>query len=533
MQKALLCLALFLVWIRTTPSRAQASTSIAVDEATIAQINTAFDGGSLTSEHLVKICLSRIKAYDKQGPSLRALITVNADAVEAARKLDLERRTKGRRSALHGIPVVLKDNIDTADMPTTAGSVLLEGSVPSRDAFIVERLRSAGAVILAKANMSEFASGPAISSIGGQMKNPHDLARTPLGSSGGSGIAVASAYTVLAIGTDTGGSIRNPSFTTGIVGLKPTLGLISRRGIVPLAITFDTAGPLARNVYDVAVALTVLAGVDPADPITKRAEGHVESDYTKFLKADALRSARLGIARDFTGQDSDVDWCLEAAIAGMRRAGATIVDVRMPKWLLDAKGEFYDAIRYPEFAEQIKDYLSTLAPQYPKNIEQIIARSTEFTAPRLDGGGPNPARWTMFKRESESGKLDDYRYTSVRDYGLPMVRSIIEGILISQKLDAIVYPTRPKRAPLIMTPPDPPGGLAGNPVNLASLSGFPDLVVPAGFTADGLPVTLSFLGQPFSEPRLLALGYSFEQATHARRLPKHTPRLDGEIFRIP
>jgi amidase len=531
MKTALCCFALFLVWSKGTPALAQASTSIAVDEATIAQINTAFDAKSLTAEQLVKMCLARIGAYDKQGPSLRALITVNPEAVEAARKLDLERRTKGRRSALHGIPVVLKDNIDTADMPTTAGSVMLEGSVPSRDAFIVERLRQAGAVILAKANMSEFASGPAISSIGGQMKNPHDLARTPLGSSGGSGIAVAAAYTVIAIGTDTGGSIRNPSFTTGIVGLKPTLGLISRHGIVPLALTFDTAGPLARNVYDVAVALSVLAGVDPADPMTRRAEGHVEADYTKFLKTDALSTARLGIARDFTGQDPDVDWGLEAAIASMRRAGATIVDVRMPKWLLDAKGEFYDAIRYPEFAEEIKDYLSTLGPSYPKNIEQLMARAMEFKALRPDGATPNPARWTMFKRESESGKLDDYRYTSVRDHGLPMVRSIIEGILTVQQLDAIVYPTRPKRAPLITAPADPPGGFPGNPVNLANLTGFPDLVVPAGFTADGLPVTLSFLGQPFSEPRLLAIGYSFEQATHARRLPKHTPRLDGEIIR--
>jgi len=428
---------------------------------------------------------------------------------------------------------VLKDCIDTADMATTAGSVMLEGSVPSRDAFIVERLRQAGAIILAKANMSEFASGPAISSIGGQMKNPHDLDRTPLGSSGGSGIAVAAAYTVIAIGTDTGGSIRNPSFATGIVGLKPTFGLISRRGIVPLARTFDTTGPLGRNVYDVAVALGVLAGADPADAVTKRAEGHVERDYTRFLKTDALSTARLGIARDFTGQDSDVDWSLEAAIASMRHAGATIVDVRMPKWLLDAKGEFYNSIRFPEFAEEIKDYLSTLGPTYPKDIEQLIARATEFKAPRPDGATPNPARWTLFKRESESGKLDDYRYISVRDQGLPMVRSIIEGILTAQKLDAIVYPTLPKRAPLIATPLDPPGGLPGNPVHLANLTGFPDLVVPAGFTADGLPVTLSFLGRPFSEPVLLAIGYSFEQATHARRLPKHTPRLDGEIIRVP
>jgi amidase len=216
----------------------------------------------------------------------------------------------------------------------------------------------------------------------------------------------------------------------------------------------------------------------------------------------------------------------------MRRQGATVVDVRLPKWLLEAKGAFYDAIRYPEFAAQIANYLKTLGPIYPKNIEQLIARATQFNAPRQDGAGPNPSRWTMFGREAGSGSLEDYRYTSVRDHALPMVRNIIEGILTSQKLDAIAYPTRPTRAPLITTPPDPPGGVAGNPVNLASLTGFPDLIVPAGFTADGLPVTLSFLGPAFSEPRLLAIGYSFELATQARRLPKHTPLLKGDVFHI-
>ena len=460
-------------------------------------------------------------------------LLVNPKALDIARRLDVERKTKGRRSPLHGIPVVLKDNIDTGDMPTTAGSIALEGSIPPDDAFIVKRLRDAGAIILGKANMSEFASGVASSSLGGQMRNPHDLTRTPLGSSGGAGISVAAAFAVISVGTDTGGSIRNPAAATGVVGLKPTHGLISRDGIVPLALTFDTAGPFARNVHDVAVALGVLAGVDQADGATRKSEGHVETDYTKYLKRDALKGARIGLVRDFTGQDPDVDWAVDAGLAAMRREGATVVDVRLPKWLLEAKGGFYDAIRYPEFAAQIADYLKTLGPGYPKNIDQLIARATEFNALRSDGAGPNPNRWTLLKREAASGGLDDYRYTSVRDHALPMVRAIIEGLLTSEKLDALVYPTLPTRPRLITAPPDPPGGTAGSPVNIANLTGFPDLIVPVGFTGDQLPVALSFLGAAFSEPKLLALGYSFEQSTRARRLPVHTPRLKDETVSVP
>jgi amidase len=426
----------------------------------------------------------------------------------------------------------LKDNIDTADLPTTAGSIMLAGSVPPDDAFLVKRLRDAGAIILAKANLSEFASGRAGSSLGGQMRNPHDLARTPLGSSGGSAIAVAAAYTVIALGTDTGGSVRLPSSTTGIVGLKPTHGLVSCDGVIPLAPTLDTVGPMARSVYDVAVALSVIAGPDPNDPATTKSAGHIEQDYTKFLRLDSLKAARIGVARDFMGFDPDVDWVTESAVAVIRRAGAEVVDVRLPKWLLDSKGEFYNAIRYPEFAAYIPAYLKTLGPTYPKNIEQLISKATEINAPGREGAGPNPHRWTMMKREAASGTLEDYRYTSVRDHALAMVRAAIEGALESQNLDAIFYPTQPRRAPLLSALPDAPGGLRESPVNVANLAGFPDLTVPAGFTSDGLPVTVSFLGPAFSEPRLLAIGYSFEQATHARRLPVNTPLGPGESIRL-
>ena len=515
--------------------------SIDFDAATIADINTAFDAGTLTSESLTQMCLARIAAFDRKGPSLHAVMTLNPKAVEQARALDVERKAKGRRSPLHGIPVVLKDNYDTLDMPTTGGSVLLEGSIPSKDAFVVKKLRDAGAIVLAKLNMSEFASGGTYSSLGGQSLNPHDLARGPSGSSGGTGVAVAAAYAPIGMGTDTGGSIRGPATSNGIAALKPTHGLLSRSGIIPLALSFDTGGPMARSVYDVAAALGIMTGIDPADAATSKSEGRFQTDYTKELRADALRGARIGVARDFMGADPDVDWVVEAGFAAMRKAGATLVDVRYPKWLLDVKGEFYTAVRYPEFTAQIAEYLKGTGPKYPKSLAELIDRANQFNATRADGVRPNPSRWTLFKRELESGSTTDYRYTAVHDFGLPMIRAVVEGMLASQQLDAIVYPTASRRPALIAALPPGAGtttasalsaaGLAAS--DIANLTGFPDLIVPAGFTGDSLPVGLSFLGPAFSEPKLLALGYSFEQATKARRRPIHTPALPGEGIGVP
>ncbi len=508
--------------------------TVAFDTATIADLNAAFKAGTLTSEQLVQMCLARIAAYDDHGPAINAVIALNPQALEQARALDAERKTKGPRSPLHGIPVVLKDNFDTVDMPTTAGSILLQESIPPDDAFVVKKLRAAGAIILAKVNLSEFASGGAHSSLGGQTLNPHDLTRTPSGSSGGTGVAIAAAYAPLGLGTDTGGSIRGPSTSNGIVGLKPTHGLMSRDGIVPLALTFDTGGPMTRNVYDIAVSLGVMTGVDTADAATRKSKGKFYSDYTQFLKADALKGARIGVARDFMGADPDVDWVVEAALAAMRKAGATIVDVRYPKWLLDGKAEFYSAIRNPEFAAQIADYLKTVGPQYPKNIDELIDRANGVVSLQGGDAGPNPSRWTLFKREAGSGKLDDARYLAVRDHGLPMVRTLVEGVIAAEKLDAIVYPTSPRRPGLIAAPPAEAGaGAISSATNIANLTGFPDLIVPAGFTGDDLPVGLSFFGPAFSEPKLLALGYSFEQLTHARRLPVHTPALPDETIALP
>jgi amidase len=514
-------------------SLAVRAADIPLDDATIGDIEAAYKAGTLTSEQLVQMCLDRIATYDKQGPKINAVIKLNPKALATARELDAERKAGKLRGPLHGIPVVLKDNYDTDDLPTTGGSLLLEGSIPKTDAFMVKKLRDAGAIILAKVNLSEFASGGAHSSLGGQTLNPHDLTRTPSGSSGGTGAAIAAAYAPLGLGTDTGGSIRGPSTSNGIVGLKPTHGLVSRAGIIPLALSFDTGGPMARSVYDVAIALGAMTGVDPADPATLKSKGRYKTDYTKYLKADALKGARIGIARDFLGQDPDVDWVIEAALDTMRKAGATVVDVHYPKWLLDGKGEFYSAIRYPEFAAQIADYLATLGPGYPKDIHEMIDRANGFKSPRPDGAGPNPSRWNLFKREAASGRLDDYRYTAVRDYALPMIRTTVEGIVAAQKLDAIVYPTSPRRPALLTAPPGNGVGGVGSATNIANLTGFPDLIVPAGFTGDDLPVGISFFGPAFSEPKLLALGYSFEQASHARRLPVHTPLLAGEVVRVP
>jgi amidase len=508
------------------PFQSVAAQTLTLSSATIEDLNAAFDAGTLTSERLIELYLARIEAYDQRGPALNAVLHLNAGALAAARALDAERRATGPRSPLHGIPVVLKDNIDTSDMPTTAGSLLLAGSIPPDDAFIVKKLRDAGAIILAKLNMSEFASGVTMSSVGGFIRNPHDIARTPSGSSGGTGAAIAAAYGQLGIGTDTGGSVRGPTTSNGIAGLKPTHGLLSRDGIVPLALSFDIAGPMARHVYDVAAMLSVMTGIDPADEATRKSAGVFETDYTEFLDAGALSGARIGIARDFLGSDTEVDWIVEASLQAMRDAGATVVDVRLPQWLLDVKGDWYTTIRWREFRAQIPDYLATIGPEYPKTLQQMIERSLEITSTTPAGGTPNPTRWSLLMQEEASGALTDYEYVAMRDHGLAMVRGIVEGLMDADRLDAIVYPTSPTRPALVEGATGPAGG--ASPTDIANLTGFPDLIVPAGFTSNRLPVGISFLGRAFAEPRLFGLGYAFEQATQVRRDPGSTPPLRGE-----
>ena len=512
------------------------ATMVDFDDASVADLEAAMNAGTLSSEKLVELCLARIAAYDKQGPKLHAIMALNPKALEEAKALDAERKAKGPRSAIHGIPVILKDNYDTVEMPTTGGSVLLEGSIPPKDAFLVKKLRDAGAIILAKANLSEFAAGGTMSSLGGQTLNPHDLTRTPSGSSGGTGASIAAGFAPLGMGTDTGGSIRGPAAANGVVALKPTHGLLSRNGIIPLALTFDTGGPFGRNVSDIAAMLSVMTGVDPADDATKKSTGKMEKDYTKDLNAGALKGARIGILRDFMGADPDVDWVIESAIDQIKKAGATTVDVHYPKWMLDGRNDFYTAVRWPEFPVQFKAYLSTLGPKYPKSLDEMIERAEKFTATRPDGARPNPSRWTLFKQEAASGSMQDYRYTSVHDYILPAIKQVVEGVIATNKLDAMIYPTSSTKTPLIAgtlaRPETRPGAGAGGGTNFQNFTGFPDLIVPAGFTGDSLPVGLSFVGPAFSEGKLIALGYSFERAVHARQRPINTPALKDDTVSV-
>ncbi len=510
-----------------------AAKQIPFDQATIPELNAAMSAGTLTAEKLMELCLARIQAFDRAGPKLHAVIALNPKAMEQAKALDAERKAGKVRGPLHGIPVVLKDNYDTVEMPTTGGSVLLEGNMAPDDANMVKRLKDAGAIILAKVNLGEFANGNQ-SSMGGQSLNPHDLTRTPAGSSGGTGVAIAAGYAPLGLGTDTGGSIRGPSSVNGIVGLKPTHGLLSHDGIIPLALTLDMGGPMARSVSDIAISLGTMTGIDPADEFTKKSQGKFEKDYTKFLKAGSLKGARIGVARDYMGADPDVDWNIDSAVVAMKKEGATIVDVRLPKWFLESATQVVFTLYPAEFAVQIGDYLKTTGPKYPKNLDQLIERAREYRDLRADGAGPNLTRWRYFTDvEAKAVKLDDPSYKAMHDYYLPMTRSLLDGTFAKDKLDAFVYPTTVTRPEQIAAPPAPPLGSVKSPRSLANLSGYPDLIVPAGFTTDDLPVTISFFGPAFSEPRLLALGYSFEQATHAIRRPVNTPELPGSMIEVP
>lgn len=503
---------------------------VALTDATIAQLNAAFDTGKLNSEKLVQLYQKRIEAFDKQGPAINTVITLNPKALDQAKALDKERKAKGPRSPLHGIPIVLKDNFDTFDLPTTAGSSLLSGSIPPDDAFVVKKLRDAGAIILAKVNLSEFASGGGgpngFSSMGKQTRNPHDLTKGPAGSSGGTGAAIAASFAQFGLGTDTGGSIRGPSSANGIVGLKPTHGLLSRDGIVPLALSFDTGGPMARSVYDVAVALGAMTGVDSADSATQKSAGKFLTDYTPYLKVGSLKGARIGVARDFFKQSEATDKVMEAAIAQLKALGAEVIDpVTYPEYVVKGKAGIYQSINPPEFKAQINTYLATLKPGFPKSLAELIAKAE---AP--GSGYDNPWRLESMKRSEATTGLSDPLYLAAKSHGLELIRAAVLATFEKHKLDALVYPTSPRPARPIA--PEPQGSGGESATNIANETGFPDLIVPAGMTEDGLPVTISFFGPAFSEAKLLGYGYDFEQATKARVLPKNTPALAKESFKL-
>jgi amidase len=409
----------------------------------------------------------------------------------------------------------------------------------------VKRLRDAGAIVLAKVNMSEFAAGggsvggakdPAVlkagavpngySSMGGQTRNPHALDRGPSGSSGGTGAAIAAVFAQFGLGTDTASSVRGPSSVNGIVGLKPTTGLMSRDGIVPLSLSLDTGGPMGRSVYDVALALTVMAGVDPADPITQKSAGHIEKDYTASLKKGALKGARIGIARDFDGKDAAVDVVFNEALDRLRKLGATTVDFHYPSFMLEGRAGAFTTVTQSEFKSQIAEYLrKKTGPSYPKTLDDLVRLAND---PNTKYPSPQKA-YALKYSASVALDLDDPVYLAAKNQGFAMVKAAVDAVMQKYKLDAIVYLSSPTAAAPIEPPANPrPTDPTASAFNISNMSGYPDLVVPAGMTAAGLPVTISILGPAFSDGKLLAYGYDFEQATHAWRLPKYTPALASD-----
>jgi amidase len=533
----------FAIGSLTNPVQA-ASLNLAT--ATIADLQAAYGSGKLSAVQVTQAYLARIEAYDQKGPVINSVITLNPKALDVAKALDAERKAGKVRGPLHGVPIVLKDNFDTFDLPTTAGSQLLKGSIPPDDAYVVKKLRDAGAIIVAKVNLSEWAGSggsvsgatdPAVlkagavpngsSSMGGQTRNPHDLTRGPAGSSGGTGAAIAAVFGQFGLGSDTGGSVRGPSTANGIVGLKPTHGLMSRDGIVPLALSFDTGGPMARSVYDIAASLTVMTGVDPADPATAKSAGHIEPDYTKFLKTGSLKGARIGFARDFTGKDAGTDAVMTAAVAKLKALGATVVDVKYPDYLIAAKQPIYNQLVSTEFKAQVTQYLKTTKAGYPKSFDEVVALSND---PKTKFQSPGKA-YALKYTASIAQTLDDPAYLAVKNEQLAAVKSGIDAVFSKYKVDAIVYPTSPKPATLIVPdkPPQPSAG-TDSATSFANETGYPDLIVPAGMTPEGLPVAISFFGPAWSEPKLLGYGYDFEQATHALVEPKHTPALPGDVL---
>jgi len=478
-----------------------------IETATIADIDAAYATGKVTATKVVDAYLKRIAAYDKQGPKINAVITLNPKAMAEAKALDAERKAGKVRGPLHGIPIVLKDNYDTYDLPTTAGSQLLEGSIPPDDAYMVKRLRDAGAIILAKVNLSEFAgSGGSVSgapeeiaklgrvpngssSAGGQTLNPHDLTRGPAGSSGGTGASIAAAFAQFGLGTDTGGSIRGPSSANGIVGLKPTHGLLSRDGIVPLGLSFDTGGPMGRSVYDIAVALGAMTGVDFADAATLKSVGQFDTNYTRFLKTGSLQGAHIGVARDFMGKDKGTDQVVEIAVATLKKLGAVVVDVKYPDYLRQYQQGIYNLVVNAEFKADIAKYLTTTGPKYPKTLDELVARAND---PKTGYRSPEKAVGLKYTA-SVALDLDDPIYLAAKNEVLTASKATVLAIFSKYQLDAIVYPTSPRPATLIKpATATPPGGGGDSPTNIANQTGFPDLIVPAGMTPEGLPVTISF-----------------------------------------
>jgi len=502
---------------------------VLVEQATLAELRLAMASGDATSRQLVLAYIARIDAIDKRGPTLNAVVEINPDAVAIADDLDRERNERGARGPPHGVPILLKDNIDTADrMETTAGSLALLGSKPARDAFVVERLRAAGAVILGKTNLSEWANFRSIRSTsgwsarGGQTRNPHVLDRNPSGSSSGSAVAVAASLATGAVGTETDGSILSPSSVCGIVGVKPTVGLVSRSGIIPIAHSQDSAGPMARTVADAAELLGAMTGVDARDAATAASDGVFHRDYGRFLDPNGLAGARIGVVRAAAFRlGPKTRPVLEAAIAAMQKAGARVTEVELPN-----AGRMNDTeleVLLYEFKTDLEVYLASRPGARVRTLGELIAFNRANAQREMRFFGQE-----LVERAEKKGPLSEQAYTDALSANHELGRSHgIDAAMDAAQLDALVAITN---GPAHLTDPVNGDSSAGGSTSPAAVAGYPSISVPAG-DVHGLPIGLSFFGRAFSEPTLIRLAYAFERATLARKPPtyKTTVELSVEI----
>jgi amidase len=496
-----------------------------LEETTLADLQTAMASGRMTARSITQQYMDRIQALDRTGPTLRAVLEINPDALSIADTLDRERKAGRVRGPLHGIPILIKDNIDTADrMTTTAGSYALAGSIALQDATVAAKLRAAGAILLGKTNLSEWAnfrsthSSSGWSGRGGQARNPYVLDRNPCGSSSGTGAAVSANMCAVGIGTETDGSIVCPSSVNGIVGIKPTLGLVSRAGIIPIAHSQDTAGPMTRTVRDAAILLGVLTGVDPRDSATSSSATRGQTDYTKFLDPNGLRGARIGVARTkFFGYSDVTDKIVNDAIDAMKASGAVIVDPAN----IETAGKFddseFDVLLY-EFKADLNSYLASLGPRAPvKSLQDIIA----YNDAHKDQEMPYFGQEIMIQAQAK-GPLTEKKYLDALASNLKMSRADgIDATMDKYKLDAIVAPTGSPAWPTDLINGDHFTGASSTP---AAVAGYPNINVPAGLS-HGLPVGISFFGRAYSEPTLIRIAYAYEQATKQRRSPQFIPTL--------
>ena len=498
-----------------------------LEEATIVQLQEAMTSGHITARRLAELYIERIQQIDQQGPRLRSVLEINPDAITIADELDRERQEKGIRGPLHGIPILLKENIATDDrMETTAGSLALLGSRPPRDAFVARRLREAGAVILGKANLSEWANFRSTSSSsgwsgrGGQTRNPYVLDRSPCGSSSGSAVAVAANLAAASLGTETDGSILCPSSINGIVGIKPTVGLTSRSGVVPIAHSQDTVGPFGRTVADAAAVLGALTGIDALDAATQASAGKFHMDYTQFLDANGLQGARIGVAREvYFGYSSKTDAIINAAIEKMKALGAEIIDpANIPTAKQMSSSEAELTVLLFEFKADLNQYLAELASSPVRTLEEVMA----FNLAHAEQEMPYFAQ-ELHEKAQATTTLADPKYLEALEENHRLARQEgIDAVMDQFKLDALVMPTNGPSWCIDLINGDLVSGGSSQP---AALAGYPAISVPAGFARDLLPVGITFMGRAFSEPTLIKLAYAFEQATRVRRSPQYLPTI--------